>query len=570
MNLLIRPVYQLLNQLSYQGKFLLMASFLAFPLLFLSAQLAFNFHTNANQAQQIRSKLNDIRQATELIQELETLRDTSVIHFLTRNTSFTKKYDLALSSIIDSIDAFDLGSLPEQHRYFLKQLKGDLEAQTIFPGNEGASVSVIFQNANNLVDQAYFWRMKLSYEYVSEENAEVRQILEMISNNYYYFHALGEARAVGTYHLNIGFLDSFGIQTLDNTYKALTNSLKTIELSKQQYQAVSERFPDLTQTLKLSQVNAVRTLLDEQLIQAIDLDYPALEFYENTTSAISVLQKENQLYLDMADTLLQEREDYFNTQLVEFYTFAAIGSLLLVYLFVGLYIHMHHNVRKLVEYAKRVAKGEYERPIEFDSKDELLELALAMDEMRAKLKSREEQLRIHGQTDGLTQLKNRAYFDEAYPLAIAQAGRSQLPVCCIMLDVDHFKAVNDNHGHQVGDACLQYVAESFRQHFKRKTDIVARYGGEEYIAVIVGESPNAIYDQTETFREKLASHDLVEGDLSLSITASFGLASSDGTQEITAAELLSLCDSALYEAKRAGRNQVIWRSVENKPKAINE
>ena len=108
MHLLIRHVYQLLNQLSYQGKFLLMASFLAFPLLFLSAQLAFNFHTNANQAQQIRSKLNDIRQATELIQELETLRDTSVIHFLTRNTPFTKKYDLASSSIIEHYRALSI------------------------------------------------------------------------------------------------------------------------------------------------------------------------------------------------------------------------------------------------------------------------------------------------------------------------------------------------------------------------------------------------------------------------------------------------------------------------------
>ena len=139
-----------------------------------------------------------------------------------------------------------------------------------------------------------------------------------------------------------------------------------------------------------------------------------------------------------------------------------------------------------------------------------------------------------------------------------------------MLDVDHFKAVNDKHGHQIGDACLKHVAESFRQHFKRKTDIVARYGGEEYIAVIVGESPKVIYDQTETFRAQLAADEIVEGEVSLSITASFGLASSDGTQEVTATELLSLCDSSLYEAKRAGRNQVIWHSIEKQQKAINE
>ncbi len=570
MNLLIRPVYRLLNQLSYQSKFLLMASFLAVPLLFLSAQLALNFHTNATQAQQIRHTLTDVRQATKLIEQLETLRDNSVIHFLTRNEKFTEQYELAYGSIISSIDSFDLEALPQQHRYFLTQLKGNIEEQTIFPGNEGASVSVIFQNANNLVEQAYLWRMRLSYEYVSEDNSEVRQLLEMISDHYYYFHALGQARAFGTYHLDIGFLDSFGIQSLDNTYKALTSSLKSIEISSQQYQAVSKRFPDLSQDNKLNQVETVRTLLDDQLIQAIDLDYPALNFYNQVSTAINNLQEENRLYLGMADTLLQERDDYYNEQLLRFYTYSAVVTLLLIYLLAGLYIHIHSNISTLVESAKRVAHGDYELPIEFESKDELLELAIAMDEMRTNLKSREEQLRLHGQIDGLTQLKNRAYFDEAYPLALAQALRSQLPICVIMLDVDHFKNVNDTHGHQVGDACLKQVADLFRQYFKRKTDIVARYGGEEYIAVIVGEPPDSVHEQTEALREELASKLINESRASLSITASFGLASYDGSQGITANELLSACDSLLYQAKHDGRNQVKWRHIDHQPKVINE
>jgi len=129
-----------------------------------------------------------------------------------------------------------------------------------------------------------------------------------------------------------------------------------------------------------------------------------------------------------------------------------------------------------------------------------------------------------------------------------------------MMDIDKFKNINDQYGHQTGDDCLRQVAEMFSEQFQRKTDIVARYGGEEFIAILYGSTMEETLKQTESLRERIEKQKIQTCDKPLSVTASFGIASLTPPESSNEIDLLSLADEMLYEAKQSGRNCVVSAS----------
>lgn len=159
--------------------------------------------------------------------------------------------------------------------------------------------------------------------------------------------------------------------------------------------------------------------------------------------------------------------------------------------------------------------------------------------------------------DPLTQVFNRRYFDERLRAEIAYATRHESTLAVFLLDIDHFKRVNDTYGHAVGDVVLRAVADKLA-HMLRAEDVVARYGGEEF-AVLVRGIPRA-HDLrlAERIRRAIERLEISAGDESLNITASIGIAAleelpSPGEE----AALLLLADERLYAAKNGGRNQVV-------------
>jgi diguanylate cyclase (GGDEF)-like protein len=152
------------------------------------------------------------------------------------------------------------------------------------------------------------------------------------------------------------------------------------------------------------------------------------------------------------------------------------------------------------------------------------------------------QLEEFAQTDELTGLRNRRAWHERIPAELARASRDNESLSVAMLDLDHFKHYNDEHGHQAGDRLLKQVA-SFWSNELRPTDILARYGGEEFALAL----PCAPLDQALKLVERFRTA-IPDGQ-----SCSAGLASWNGTE--TAQELLDRADRALYEAKRAGRNR---------------
>jgi diguanylate cyclase (GGDEF)-like protein len=159
-------------------------------------------------------------------------------------------------------------------------------------------------------------------------------------------------------------------------------------------------------------------------------------------------------------------------------------------------------------------------------------------------------------TDYLTKLDNRGSFDELTQKAISQAKRNQQTIVLAMFDIDYFKRVNDDFGHQAGDQSLMDFAEILRENF-RDYDILGRIGGEEFAVTMLNTGLTEAYDACERFRQRVEHHQVTvesNGKLKqISFTVSIGLTNASDSQ-MTYKALIESADQALYQAKQTGRN----------------
>ncbi|HTW95936.1 MAG TPA: GGDEF domain-containing protein [Tepidisphaeraceae bacterium] len=186
----------------------------------------------------------------------------------------------------------------------------------------------------------------------------------------------------------------------------------------------------------------------------------------------------------------------------------------------------------------------------------LVELTLQA-QMRASALERQSQ-KLHEQatTDALTKLANRATLDRYLPDQIAATRSQRQPLTLLMLDLDRFKAINDTHGHQLGDIVLQCVAKILRT-AARPQDLPARYGGEEMVLVLPGTSRVTGTAVAEAIRRAVEAKPVVNGKHKVPVTISIGVATAEpGGPLASAAHLIKAADMALYAAKRGGRNCV--------------
>jgi diguanylate cyclase (GGDEF)-like protein len=167
-------------------------------------------------------------------------------------------------------------------------------------------------------------------------------------------------------------------------------------------------------------------------------------------------------------------------------------------------------------------------------------------------------------TDALTGIPNRRSFDLTLEREWKRAQRSRQPLALLMLDVDHFKNLNDRHGHLVGDYCLREIASVLRRGLGREADFAARYGGEEFAILLIDTGIEGGRVVGESLRRSVEQYQCVGPDGgALSLTVSVGVASEIPMQQEPSVTLVAAADKALYRAKRNGRNRVevhAWRS----------
>jgi len=167
---------------------------------------------------------------------------------------------------------------------------------------------------------------------------------------------------------------------------------------------------------------------------------------------------------------------------------------------------------------------------------------------------REELLEVAATSDPLTGVSNRKWFEERVnQLLLALADKDHY-MAIVMVDIDHFKKVNDTYGHQTGDIVIKGIAEILNA-CKRQQDLLARYGGEEFVLCLPDSTPSNTSQFCERVREQIASTDFRFGQEQIKITASLGGCANIITQDSSLYKMTSLADEALYSSKNSGRNQ---------------
>lgn len=158
-------------------------------------------------------------------------------------------------------------------------------------------------------------------------------------------------------------------------------------------------------------------------------------------------------------------------------------------------------------------------------------------------------------TDSLTGLYNRRFLHQRLEEELARSRRHGSGLACVMIDLDHFKSINDKHGHAVGDAVLRDTATILRRHIRR-SDIAVRYGGEEFMLVLFSNNLDGAQLVAERIRADVEAHDFAQNASPLNVTISVGISTYPDGGAASADELMRRADAALYQAKEAGRNMV--------------
>lgn len=189
------------------------------------------------------------------------------------------------------------------------------------------------------------------------------------------------------------------------------------------------------------------------------------------------------------------------------------------------------------------------------TREKLREGELVLQRQIAEIQTLQAQLNEQAIRDPLTGLHNRRYLDSIVPHELARCGRDLAPLSVMMMDIDHFKHVNDTYGHQGGDEVLRQLAKLLIDNV-RASDVACRYGGEEFFLLLPNMPVNFALVRAEQWRAAFAATTTVFGEAHIQATVSIGIACypNDG---VTSDELIRSADLALYRAKAEGRNRVV-------------
>lgn len=181
----------------------------------------------------------------------------------------------------------------------------------------------------------------------------------------------------------------------------------------------------------------------------------------------------------------------------------------------------------------------------------------ALSDTNAKLSQLNLELQELSHKDSLTGLFNRRFFAEEAIRTISSALRKKTPLSIIMMDIDNFKTINDTYGHKNGDTVIITLAKKLKSMI-RKTDVAARFGGEEFVLLLPETTVTNAYNVAENIRKEIESYVILSDGKSIQFTISFGVTLYDPVRDDTNIEnTLARADTGLYQAKNNGRNRVV-------------
>ncbi len=344
------------------------------------------------------------------------------------------------------------------------------------------------------------------------------------------------------------YCDQFGF-----TADAIKARLALLELDAHD-QALGEQ---LQHEVIVPELERIAAAFYEELLQ-----HPQMRRFLNSDALIESLKHTQKNYLLNLGIAFHTKE-YFDERLRVGVAHARVGIPLSLYVcayrLLAQIIHDAFPPHVSQDHAAREKLSAFVRKIT------TLDMSLAIDTYHLSqmkhlekslesLKQEEEQLRHLAQTDELTGLANHAQVISVLTAALDQARRQATPLCVVMADLDHFKFINDTHGHLVGDGVLREVAARLRAAV-RDADVVGRYGGEEFMVVFHNTPLSTAQEISERVCLRVASSPINVQSHTVDITISLGLAHARTDEDV--ATLIQRADAALYAAKGQGRNRVI-------------
>lgn len=210
-----------------------------------------------------------------------------------------------------------------------------------------------------------------------------------------------------------------------------------------------------------------------------------------------------------------------------------------------------------------ILQEENQEKLESRVQERTLELNIALQELEIVNKELEEKNTL----DDLTGLYNRRYYDQKIVAEHRRSRRNLTPLSLVVIDIDHFKRVNDTYGHLVGDHCLIWVASKIKDVLGRVTDLGCRYGGEEFCLILPETDIAGAKLLAETLRVTIGSEVFIYEDKKIPLTISCGISTYWQQADITPVEIFAAADEALYKAKKGGRNQVQQEILTGNPES---
>jgi diguanylate cyclase (GGDEF)-like protein len=365
--------------------------------------------------------------------------------------------------------------------------------------------------------------------------------------------------------------DAYAVTVVDSAHKARDGTLALSGAADRIDAAMIEADRVWADYLLTSLTSEERTLVDQAevrltvareaagdaltLLRADDIEairrYAATDMYPRIDPLSEVLDDLVALQENEAERLFVEADR--SERAVERSLFAATAITLLLgsASSIALIRSVTSPVGQVLRMARAVADGALETSTHLPAgaATETVELMHAVEQMRDRLVELAD-------SDALTGLVTRRRLDQVLEREAEHACRTGLPYVVVVVDLDHFKSVNDTHGHAAGDAVLVAAARTMTDHL-RAVDLLARHGGEEFVVLLPGLDLDAALPIAERMRSAIQGDVVMHGAARVAYTASFGLAASDAEQRHGPADVLGRADRALYEAKRLGRNRVV-------------
>lgn len=189
--------------------------------------------------------------------------------------------------------------------------------------------------------------------------------------------------------------------------------------------------------------------------------------------------------------------------------------------------------------------------LEVHVQERTLELNIALQE----LENSNRELELKNTQDDLTNLNNRRFYDKKILAEYRRSKRNLTPLSLVLIDIDHFKIVNDTHGHLAGDQCLVWLGQKIKASLKRSTDLGCRYGGEEFCLILPDTDAEGALALAEALRLSISDKPCLYHDLAINLTISCGISTYLQQDDVQPEQIFSSADEALYRAKHNGRNQ---------------